>query len=79
MRRTELIRLREAKRLTQRDVAEAVGITQSYYGMIEAGVRTPRLRLALKIAEVFKTNAEAIFSAPFGQQYVSRAAGDQEG
>ena len=60
-RRVRLIELRSNKRLLQRQVAEACGITTSYYGMIELGTRTPTLEIAMKIAEFFETTVEDIF------------------
>lgn len=64
MRRSRLIRLREGLGLTQRQVANAVGITESYYGMIEAGVRTPRFELGLRVAEVLGGDPQFIFFEP---------------
>lgn len=53
--------LRTLRRLNQQDVAEKVGITCSYYGMIENGVRTPNLINAYKLAIFFETTIENIF------------------
>ena len=53
--------LRTKKNLKQREVAEAVGITTSYYGMIELGVRKPSLSLAMDLARFFDTSVEEIF------------------
>lgn len=77
MKRLELIQAREAKALTQRDVAEAVDITESYYGMIEAGVRTPRFRLGLQIAKFLGVDPERVFFSPDGQQNVGEAADER--
>lgn len=59
--RTRLIELRKKLNLTQRDVAKAVKITTSYYGMIEVGDRTPKLELAGVIARFFGVKVEDIF------------------
>ncbi|NMA95558.1 MAG: helix-turn-helix transcriptional regulator [Clostridiales bacterium] len=59
--RKYLIALREKMNLTQRQVAKAINITTSYYGMIEQGVRTPKLDIAIKIADFFGTNVKEIF------------------
>lgn len=59
--RDELIRLRKAQGFTQREVAEALGITTSYFGMIELGKRTPNLEIAKKIAEFFGEPLEHLF------------------
>lgn len=57
----KLKKLREENSLTRSEVAEAVGITTSYYGMLELGVRTPSLSTASKLAEYFKLPIEEIF------------------
>lgn len=53
--------LRAQNNLTQKAVARAVGITTSYYGMIELGVRKPSLSLAMDLARFFDTSVEDIF------------------
>lgn len=70
-RRTKLIQLRHERKLKQQDVAEAVGVTTSFYGMIEVGTRTPKLGLAKKIADYFGVCVEDIFFEP-GQQKVNQ-------
>lgn len=57
----KLKELRESKLLTQSKIAESIGITTSYYGMIEAGVRIPSLPIAFKIAGYFNMPIEKIF------------------
>lgn len=42
---------REAKRLTQREAAAHVGITQAYWSMLENGHAAPRPELAKKLAD----------------------------
>lgn len=59
--RKNLIQLRKKINLTQNDIANELGITTSYYGMIEQGTRTPSLVLAKKIAMFFGKNIEEIF------------------
>ncbi|PKG23922.1 helix-turn-helix transcriptional regulator [Niallia nealsonii] len=62
-----LINLRKEKDLVQKDVVfllekmHGIKITESYYGMIEQGVRTPSLNIALAISELFKKDANEIF------------------
>ncbi|WP_276704336.1 helix-turn-helix transcriptional regulator [Romboutsia ilealis] len=53
--------LRTTKGLQQKDVAMAIGITTSYYGMIEVGSRKPSLIIALKLANFFNIPVENIF------------------
>ncbi|AOT72940.1 transcriptional regulator [Geosporobacter ferrireducens] len=55
--------MRKKKNLNQLDVAKSLGVTTSYYGMIEQGVRTPSLDLAAKIAKYFDRKVEDIFFA----------------
>lgn len=59
--RETLITLRKNKNFCQKDVANALGITTSYYGMIEQGSRTPSLNLANEIANFFEKKVEDIF------------------
>lgn len=61
MENNKLRELRLNKRLNQQNIAECLGITTSYYGMIENGVRTPNLILAYEIAKYFNTTIENIF------------------
>ena len=58
----KLKELRAQSNLTQKAVAKAVGITTSYYGMIELGVRKPSLTLAMDLAKFFDTTVEEIFT-----------------
>lgn len=66
-RRDILISLRKEKGLLQKDVVDllqrfhSVEISESYYGMIEQGVRTPKLNIALAISELFDANPNEIF------------------
>ncbi|SET00558.1 putative transcriptional regulator [Salinibacillus kushneri] len=67
-----LIELRKNMSMSQKDVVTTlredfgIKITDSYYGMIEQGVRNPSLKLALSIAKIFNSNPEEIF---FKQKY----------
>lgn len=66
-RRDKLVELRKSKQLVQKDVVDqldrdhGIKITESYYGMIEQGVRTPSLSIALAIAELFNASPNDIF------------------
>lgn len=66
-RRKSLINMRKNRKLTQKEVVNeleqlyGIKITVSYYGMIEQGVRTPSLELAIAIAGLFNANVEDIF------------------
>lgn len=71
-RREKLVALRKNKNLTQKDVVHQlkqrynIDITESYYGMIEQGVRTPKLEIAIAISKFFNTDVAEIF---FEQQH----------
>lgn len=54
MKREWLIAFRQAKGLSQKDVADAIGVGQSCYGNYESGFRTPSPIVAKKIARIFK-------------------------
>jgi transcriptional regulator with XRE-family HTH domain len=59
-RRAFLISKRKALGMSQRDVAKALGISQSYYAHIERGSRDPGFRLAIKIADFFSFNVRIL-------------------
>lgn len=67
IRRNLLITLRKNKNWVQKDVVEklkvdyGIAISESYYGMIEQGVRTPSLKVALSISELFDVRTTEIF------------------
>lgn len=66
-RRDTLISFRKGKAWSQKDVVEKlasefnVSISDSYYGMIEQGVRTPSLNIALSIASLYDVEPNKIF------------------
>lgn len=53
--------LRARFRWLQQDVADAIGATRQTVGLIEKGVYSPSITLALKIAAAFKLPAEEVF------------------
>lgn len=57
----KLAEYRKEKRLTQKELADAVGISLSSIGMYEIGQRTPSLHTAKKIADVLGAKIEDIF------------------
>jgi len=81
-RRNTLIALRRQRNWLQKDVVEnlrrkfGISITVSYYGMIEQGVRTPNLKLAIAIAELFVHPVREVF---FDQQNNKTLKGIQAG
>ena len=52
--------------LSQRQVAEALGISQSSYAMIEGGHRHPRKEVEKKLADFFGVTVDELF---FSQDY----------
>ncbi len=42
-------------------LAKAFGITQTHYGYLERGIRTPSLALAKRISEYYNLSIEEIF------------------
>ena len=61
MKRLNLKFFREKLGLKQQDMADALGISKSYYVAIELGNAEPSFKVALKIHEVFKDEYEDIF------------------
>jgi len=59
--RGELIKLRESAGMTQEQVAEAIGVSRSFYGHIETGNRNPNYGLAKRISNLFGVSVESIF------------------
>ena len=59
--KNQLKLLRTTKGLQQKDVAKAIGITTSYYGMIELGTRKPSIVIAHRLSNFFKISIEDIF------------------
>lgn len=51
---------RERKGLTQKDVAESIGVAKSTYSLYESGSREPNVQTIKKIANVLKTPADEL-------------------
>lgn len=60
--KNQVYRLRTARRVTQEQLADAVGVSRQTIIAIEKGNYTPSVLLALKIARYFKEPVERIFS-----------------
>lgn len=66
-RRNTLVKCRKERGWLQKDVVERlsvdfdVSISESYYGMIEQGVRTPSLHVALAISSLFNVEPTEFF------------------
>jgi putative transcriptional regulator len=59
--RNRLRKLREARGLTQEELAKALGVTRQTIIAIEKGRYDPSLKLAFKIARFFGVKIEDIF------------------
>ncbi len=53
---------RAERRMTQQQLAEAIGVSRQTINAIESGKFVPSTVLALKIARIFEKPVEAIFS-----------------
>ena len=52
---------RKALGLTQREVAERIGMTQNAYQAYEADKRTPNAKLAIRFAKALETTVEELW------------------
>lgn len=59
--RNNLRRCRENKKMTQREVANILGISRSAYTNIERGIRNPSFTLSLRLKEVMGYKGDDIF------------------
>ncbi|MFY9174284.1 MAG: helix-turn-helix transcriptional regulator [Peptococcia bacterium] len=59
--KTRIPELRKKKKITQEELAKAVGVTRQTITSIEVGKYTASLVLAYKIAKYFETTIEDIF------------------
>ncbi len=66
MKRTTIIKKRKSIALTQQDVADAAGISRSYYAMVEAGRRVPTLKTWLKIGAAIHMPKNELFELIMG-------------
>ena len=53
---------REELRLTQKNVAQKIGIAESAYQRYERGVREPSVSAAIKLAKALNTTVEYLYS-----------------
>lgn len=57
-----IAQLRAERKVTRRDLAEALGVHYQTVGYLERGEYSPSLHLALRIAAFFELPLEVIFS-----------------
>ncbi|MCD7814912.1 MAG: helix-turn-helix domain-containing protein [Lachnospiraceae bacterium] len=55
-----LAELRAERDMSQRDLAKEIGVSSAAIGMYESGKRTPPLKKAIMIAQLFNTQVENI-------------------
>ena len=51
---------RERKGLTQKDIAESIGVAKSTYSLYESGNREPNVQTIKKIADVLNVSADEL-------------------
>lgn len=61
MKEIRLKKRREVLGMTQRQVADAVGIAESAYQRYEYGAQDPSVYMAIKIAKVLASDVEDLF------------------
>lgn len=83
MKNQRLIELREKAGMTQEQLAEAIGISQSMIARIENGDREPRKLTKIRLAKLFGVTVEWLFYEQIDyhescndQQNIPRAAGE---
>lgn len=56
-----LKKLREQRKMTQKETAEKLNITKEYLSMLERGERNPSDKLKIKLAEIYNVSINYIF------------------
>lgn len=67
---------RERAGLTQAALAEAVGLTEQYIGVVERGVRAPSFKTLEALARTLKTPVRNFFPHPLAQDQVDDTLSD---
>ncbi len=57
-------RVREARGMSQSDLAKAAGVSRQSIHALERGAHEPRLSLAYRVADALGATLEAVFPAP---------------
>ena len=60
--------LRTAKKLTQSELAERVGVTKGTISAYEVGTRLPSYDILIKLAQIFRVSTDNLLG--FSQKYV---------
>ena len=58
----KLKKMRMDKNLTQKELADIIGVTPKYISFLENDQRKPSLNIAIKISDFFETTIEKIFT-----------------
>ena len=76
----EGLRIRRKKKgLTQKELAQELGMSRSFYGLIETGLREPSMDVAIKMARYFDTTIEDLFYRSYWLKYLdSRELKEQD-
>lgn len=53
---------RKLKRLTQYELAKAVGVSKGYISVIEKGIKQPRIKVLVRIAKVLAVELGSLLS-----------------
>lgn len=64
--------LREDRDLTQKDIADKLGIDQSYYSKYEKGIREMPIRHIKTLCSFYSVSADYILGLPKGLKYPDR-------
>ena len=62
--RSNIATYRRKKGMTQAELADAVGVSQTYISYCECGVREPDVRVLIKMAEILDTDIQTLMYAP---------------
>lgn len=60
--------LRAEKKITQQELADAIGVTRATVNALEKGNYNPSLELAFRLSLYFEKNIHEIFKLGFGEE-----------
>lgn len=72
----QVYELRTKIKVTQEELAEAVGVTRQTIIAVEKGNYTPSVLLALKLAKFFKKSIEEIFNIKYDPSIKTQGHGE---
>lgn len=62
---------RERQGLTQKEVAERIGVAKSTYSLYESGNREPNVQTIKKIADLLDTSADELLGIDYSQSTIA--------